>query len=166
MVAPQDDDEVDPPLGEDVARVPVEDLGALALHELELVQQLLRGARVSLAPRSRARRRRRAHPVLVDVPALPLVVPALMTALLLDKVAHVEVLPRCCARLGGLLERFDEEGGVGGLAGAGSAVGRTVGQRRSTKSRESWTDPVMRMLGHSRAVMARSDDDEMRTRTR
>lgn len=40
MVAAEDEDEVDPPFGEEVAGMPVDDFGSSLLYELKLVEKL------------------------------------------------------------------------------------------------------------------------------
>ena len=79
-----------------------------------------------------------------------------MAALLLDKVADVDVLPLRTRSRRRTLERLYELGSVRRLARAGSSADPSTSALTSTNGAglHGETYPVMRMLGHCRSVMA------------
>lgn len=80
-------------------------------------------ARTRQQPLLARRRKSKAHLVLVDVPALPLLVPPQMARLVLDEISDVDVLPPCCHRRAPRsLESFEQLAGVSRLARAGSST--------------------------------------------
>jgi hypothetical protein len=81
--------------------------------------------------------------VLINIPTLPLLVPALMAPLLLHKVSHVNVMPRRARRLRLRLKRFEKLSGVSGFArsrGAGGPPKSSVRRERVDESSDSPSD--------------------------
>jgi len=127
-VNPQHHHQVDPALGEQVARVPVYYPAALLDLILDGIEKLWclfrqRVARYEMETMSRLRRRsREKYLILIHNPALILLIPPLVALAVLDHVVDRQVLEPCA---------LGQQLAVAGLASAGGARDDDVGQGAS-----------------------------------